>query len=77
MDNTENISHVILSQRVHWGADCCLATSYNIRPLRHMFHFCTFELFTEPLPRNALSKFVTVLTINEALVRKYYDLFCC
>jgi hypothetical protein len=59
-DNRENISHVITSQRVYWLADCCLATSYNIRPLRHIFHCCTLKVFTEPLPRNALSKSVTI-----------------
>jgi hypothetical protein len=42
-DNTENTSHVIPSQRVHWRTDCCLATSYNIRPLRNIFHYCTLE----------------------------------
>jgi hypothetical protein len=42
-DNTENISHVIPGQRVHWRADYGLATSYNIRPLRHIFHCCTVE----------------------------------
>jgi hypothetical protein len=41
--STENTSHVISSQRVHWRADCCLATSYNIRPLRRIFHCCTLE----------------------------------
>jgi hypothetical protein len=38
-DNIENTNHVIPSQRFHWRADCCLATSYSIRPLRHIFHF--------------------------------------
>jgi hypothetical protein len=42
-DNTENTSHVIPSQRAHWRTDCCLAMSYNIRPLRHIFHCCTLE----------------------------------
>jgi hypothetical protein len=42
-DNTENTSHVIPIQWVHWCADCCLATSCNICPLRHMLHCCTLE----------------------------------
>jgi hypothetical protein len=42
-DNTENTIHVISNQRVHWRADCCLATSYNIRPLRNIFHCCPLE----------------------------------
>jgi hypothetical protein len=28
-DHTENKSHVIVTQLVHWRADCCLATSYK------------------------------------------------
>jgi hypothetical protein len=43
MDNTEKTSHVIPSQRVYWRADYCLATSYDIRPVRHIFHCCTLE----------------------------------
>jgi hypothetical protein len=35
----QKTSHVIPSQRVHWRADYCLATSYNI----HIFHCCTLE----------------------------------
>jgi hypothetical protein len=42
-DHTENTSHVIITQLVHWRADCCLATKYNILPLRHSFHCCTLE----------------------------------
>jgi hypothetical protein len=38
--HTENTSHMIATQLVHWCAGCCLATSYNIRPLRHRFHCC-------------------------------------
>jgi hypothetical protein len=29
----ENTSHAIPTQWVYWCADCCLATSYNIRPM--------------------------------------------
>jgi hypothetical protein len=32
--------HVTVTQLVHWRADCCLAMSYDIRPLRHSFHCC-------------------------------------
>jgi hypothetical protein len=32
-DYTENTSHVIPIQRVHWRADSCLTASYNIRPI--------------------------------------------
>jgi hypothetical protein len=42
-DNTENTSHVIPSQRVHWRAGRCLATSYIIRPQWPIFHYCTLE----------------------------------
>jgi hypothetical protein len=40
-DNIENTSHVISSQRVHWRFACYLATNYNTRPLKHIFHCCT------------------------------------
>jgi hypothetical protein len=30
---TENTNHMIPSQRVHWRAEYCLGTSYNILPL--------------------------------------------
>jgi hypothetical protein len=36
-DSTENTSHLIAIQLVHWRADCCLAKSYNIRSLRQSF----------------------------------------
>jgi hypothetical protein len=35
--------HVTATQPAHWRADRCLATSYNIRPLRHSFHCCALE----------------------------------
>jgi hypothetical protein len=41
--NTENTSHAIHSQQIYWRADCCVAPSYNIRPLRHIFHCYTLE----------------------------------
>jgi hypothetical protein len=42
-NDTENTSHVIPSLRVYWRAHSCLATSRNIRPLRHILHCCTLE----------------------------------
>jgi hypothetical protein len=36
----------------HWRNDCCLATSYNIRPIVA----CAYRgVFIEPLPGNALA----------------------
>jgi hypothetical protein len=43
MDHTENTSHVIGMWPLHRRADCCLATSYNIRPLGHSFHCCALQ----------------------------------
>jgi hypothetical protein len=60
-DHTENTCHVIATQRAHWRADCCLATRYNIRPLRHSFHCCALERVYEMLPGNALMKSITIL----------------
>jgi hypothetical protein len=42
-NHTENTSHVVTTQPGHWRADCCLATSCNICPLRHSFHCCTTQ----------------------------------
>jgi hypothetical protein len=47
--HTENTSHVIATKKVQLHAECCLATSYNIRPLRHSFHCCSWNVFTEPI----------------------------
>jgi hypothetical protein len=48
-DHIENTSHVILTQRVHWPPDCCLATSYNI----HSIVACAYRgVFIKPLPDN-------------------------
>jgi hypothetical protein len=48
----ENTSHVIPTQRVHWSADCCLAMSYNIRPIVA----CSYRgVFIKALPSNALT----------------------
>jgi hypothetical protein len=58
--NTQKTSRVIRSQWLHWCADCCLATINNIRPLRHVFRCCTLTVFTKSLPRNALSKSITI-----------------
>jgi hypothetical protein len=30
MDHAESTSHMTATQRVHWRADCCLTTRYNI-----------------------------------------------
>jgi hypothetical protein len=51
--------HVIAIQPVHWRADCCLATSCNIRLLRTQLPLLHDGLFTELLPGNALIKSVT------------------
>jgi hypothetical protein len=57
MDHTENTSHMIATQPVHWCVGCCLATSYNILPIVT----CAYcGVFIEPLPSNALSKSVTI-----------------
>jgi hypothetical protein len=40
---TENTCHVFAIQPVHWRSDFCLATSYNIPPVRHNFHCCALE----------------------------------
>jgi hypothetical protein len=51
-DHTENTSQAIPTQRVHWRADCCLATSYNIRPIVA----CAYRGgFIDPLPDNVLT----------------------
>jgi hypothetical protein len=42
-DHTENTSHLNATQIVYWRADCCLATSYKLRLLRHSFHCCALE----------------------------------
>jgi hypothetical protein len=39
----ENTCHATDTRPAHWRADCCLATSYNIRPLRHSFQSCALE----------------------------------
>jgi hypothetical protein len=51
-DHTENTSHVIPTPRVYCRADCCLATSYKIRPMVA----CAYRgVFNEPLPGNNLT----------------------
>jgi hypothetical protein len=59
-DHTENTSHAISTKTAHWSADCCLATSYNIRPIAACGYW---GVFIEPLPSNALSKSVTILNL--------------
>jgi hypothetical protein len=45
------------TQLVHWRADCCLAMSYNIRPIVA----CAYRgMFIEPLSSNDLSKSPTI-----------------
>jgi hypothetical protein len=45
---------------VHWRADCCLATNYNIRPI----DACAFRcVFIEPLPKNVLHNPVFLLLL--------------
>jgi hypothetical protein len=57
-DYTENTRHVIAISPVHWRAGCCLATSYNIRPIVA----CEYRgMFIEPLPSNVLNKSVLLL----------------
>jgi hypothetical protein len=49
--------HVTATQLVHWRSDCCLATSYNIRPT---IACANRGVFIEPLPSNVLSKSITI-----------------
>jgi hypothetical protein len=53
----QNTSHVISSQRIHWCATCCPATSN-----KHSYFYCCvrFYVFTESLPSNALVIHVTI-----------------
>jgi hypothetical protein len=51
-DYIENTRHVTANQPAYWRADCCLATTYNIRPIVS----CAYRgVFIEPLRSNALS----------------------
>jgi hypothetical protein len=51
-NHIENTSHVIPTQRVHWGADCFLATSCNIRSIVA----CAYRgVYIEALPENVLT----------------------
>jgi hypothetical protein len=49
--------HVTTTQLVHWCADCCLGTSYGIRPIVACAYFA---VFIEPLSSKALSKSITL-----------------
>jgi hypothetical protein len=62
MDHRENTSHVIATQRVHWRADCCLATSYTCTFFHRdtVYIVARWNMYTELLPRNTLSKCVTI-----------------
>jgi hypothetical protein len=42
-DHTENTINTIANHLVHWHADCCLATAYDICSLRHSFHCSALE----------------------------------
>jgi hypothetical protein len=53
---TQKTSHVIAISPVHWRPDCCLATSYNSRPIVA----CAYRgVFIEPLPVNAFTCYNT------------------
>jgi hypothetical protein len=49
---TQKTSHAITISPVHWRADCCLAASYNFRPIAACV-YC--GVFMEPLSANALT----------------------
>jgi hypothetical protein len=82
-NHTENTSHVIATRLVHWRADCCLAMSCNIRPLKHSFHCCAClrsrflaMLWSNPLQHNERNTKLTViqsllLTRNTVRIYKY------
>jgi hypothetical protein len=56
-DHTET-GHVIAVSPVQWRTDCCLATSYNIRPIVA----CAYRgVFIKPLPTNGLHNPVLLL----------------
>jgi hypothetical protein len=73
-DHTENTSHVIPTQRVHWRADCCLAMSYNIRPIVA----CAYRgMFIEPISGNALTchnmkRTYALCVVKEQINKEYY-----
>jgi hypothetical protein len=60
-DHTENTNHLISISPVHWRAVCCLATSYNIRPIVASAYG---GVFIEPLRSNTLSKSVKILSFR-------------
>jgi hypothetical protein len=61
LDLQTKTHHVTAIQLIHWRADCCLATSYNICSIVA----CAYGgVFTEPLPSNAWSKTVTIFSWN-------------
>jgi hypothetical protein len=71
--------HLIAIQPVHLRADCCLATTCNIRLLRTQLSLLCVGLFTERLPGNALIKSVTICLssqetiVNTCIWKNHYD----
>jgi hypothetical protein len=58
-------SHMISTQRVHWHADFCLATSYKHSPYWDISSIVArFNVFTESLPNSALAIHITILFIS-------------
>jgi hypothetical protein len=56
-----NTSHVRVISPAHWRFDCCLGTSFNIRPIVA----CAFRgVFIKPFHNNVLSKSVTVSKLS-------------
>jgi hypothetical protein len=58
------ISHVIPSQRIHWCAACCTATSN-----KHSYFYCCahFNVVAESLRSNALAIHVTIVWRNRPM----------
>jgi hypothetical protein len=60
----QKTSHVVPTQRIHWRADCCLATSYKHSSYRDTASIVArFSVFTELLPGNALMKSVAIFIL--------------
>jgi hypothetical protein len=68
-DNTENTSrdHYLIG-----ALDCCLATSYNIRPQRHSFHCCALEPVYLTVARQCFDQ-ICCNTKNCLLVHIYWN----
>jgi hypothetical protein len=51
--NLQKTHHVTATQLVHWRADCCLATNYNIHPIV----VCAYRrVFSEQIRYNIISR---------------------